>query len=180
MHAAVHAPSWLSDFLLVYFESDTNKPKVDTNMALTDAKIRALKAKERPYKLSDGEGLYVLVQPNGSRLWRVAYRYMGKQRALALGQYPVMSFLGARQARDDAERLLACGTDPSSARKAEKRSKMIAAGNTFKAVAEEWFGTNKGRWVESYSARLWSRLGSDLLPASVSPKRPIVVGEDRF
>ena len=72
-------------------------------MALTDAKMRALKGREAPYKLSDGEGLYVLVPPNGSRLWRLSYRYLGKQRTLAVGQYPLMSLLEARRTREDAK-----------------------------------------------------------------------------
>ncbi len=116
-------------------------------MALTDAKLRSLKAKDAPYKVSDGEGLFVLVPLNGSKLWRLSYRFSGKQKGITLGKYPDVSLLDARRARDEAKRLLAKGFDPSTARKAEKREKRIAAGNTFEAVANEWFDNIKPRWV---------------------------------
>lgn len=140
-------------------------------MSLTDAKVRALKAKAAPYKLSDGEGLYVMVTVGGSKLWNLAYRYCGKQKTLALGKYPAVSLLEARRARDAAKQLLLIGTDPSADRKANRRKKSIAVANTFGAIADEWFEINKGRWVETYSSRLRSRLDDDLLP--VLGKRPI-------
>jgi len=68
-------------------------------MSLTDAKLRALKGKAAPFKVSDAEGLHVLVAPGGSKMWRLAYRYNGKQKTLALGRYPVVSLLDARKAR---------------------------------------------------------------------------------
>jgi len=140
-------------------------------MALSDAKLRALKPNQAPYKVSDGEGLYVLVSPNGSKLWRWAYRFQGKQKTLALGQYPAVSLLGARRSRDAAKDLLTAGTDPAAERKAERRKKSVVAGNTFESVANEWFDANHARWVESYSSRLRSRLDDDLLPAL--GRRPI-------
>ena len=140
-------------------------------MALTDAKLRALKAKSAPFKISDAEGLYILMAPGGSKMWRLAYRFNGKQKSLALGHYPDVSLLEARRARDAAKQLLREGTDPSDNRKAERRKRSIAAGNTFEAVANEWLEANKERWVESYSSRLKSRLTDDLLPAL--GKRPI-------
>jgi hypothetical protein len=140
-------------------------------MALTDAKVRALKGGTAKFKVSDGQGLHVLISPNGSKLWRLAYRYLGKQKTLALGKYPHVSLLDARRLRDDAKRQLAQGSDPSNARKVEKRQKLLAAGNTFESVANEWFETQADRWVPSYSDRLRSRLDADLLPAL--GKRPI-------
>jgi len=141
-------------------------------MALTDVKVRALKAKKAAYKVSDDDGLHVLVTSNGSKLWRLAYRYFGKQKTLALGRYPTVTLLEARRARDEAKRNLEKAIDPSSVRKAEKRERRIAAGNTFAAVAEEWFELKKGRWVDSYSSRLRGRLDDDLLP--VLGNRPIL------
>ncbi len=140
-------------------------------MPLADAKVRALKAREAQYKVSDSEGLYLLVSPSGGKLWRLAYRFHGKQKSLALGKYPETTLLEARHLRDEAKRLLAKGSDPSIAKKAEKRERRIAAGNTFGTVADEWFETNAERWVASYSSRLRSRLDGDLLPALAS--RPI-------
>jgi len=134
-------------------------------MSLTDLKLRALKGNGRPYKLSDRDGLYVLVSVNGTRCWRLAYRYQGKQKSLALGKYPITMLADARRATDEARALLAKGIDPVVARKSEKRKKLMAAGNTFQLVADEWFEMNKERWVESYSSRLRSRLDEDLLPA---------------
>lgn len=140
-------------------------------MPLTDAKLRALKPKSAPYKIADAEGLHVLVSRTGARLWRWAYRFGGKQKALTLGQYPDVSLLDARRARDDARRLLGQGTDPSQARKLDRLKASNSARSTFKAVAEEWFALNETRWVKTYSLRLRGRLEGDLLPAL--GKRPI-------
>lgn len=140
-------------------------------MPLTDAKLRSLKAKNAAYKVSDSEGLYLLVPVTGAKLWRFAYRFDGKQKSFALGKYPGISLLNARRSRDDAKRLLLDGVDPSVDRKAQRRKRSIAAGNTFEAVTNEWFRINENGWAESYSIRLRSRLDDDLLPSL--GKRPI-------
>jgi integrase len=101
---------------------------------LNDTRIRTSKACERPMKLSDGDGLYLLIQPHGSKLWRLAYRF-GKQKTLALGVYPTVTLKIAREKRDEAKRLLAANIDPSTQRRLEKLS--ASTGNTFRAVAEE-------------------------------------------
>jgi hypothetical protein len=93
----------------VLFCENTNSFEKNTNMALNDAKLRALKAGDRPYKHSDGEGLFVLVTTGGSKLWTLAYRFVGKQKTLALGKYPTVSLLDARRARDAAKLLLSSG-----------------------------------------------------------------------
>jgi len=80
-------------------------------------KVRSLKGKAAPYKVSDGEGLYVFVSTSGARLWRLAYRFNGKQKTLSLGKYPETSLLDARRARDEAKKLIANEIDPSGARK---------------------------------------------------------------
>lgn len=81
-------------------------------MPLTDAKIRAAKPDTKPYKLTDGLGLHLLVHPNGSRYWRMRYRHQGKENTLALGLYPTISLSEARTKRDDARKLIANGIDP--------------------------------------------------------------------
>jgi integrase len=134
------------------------------NMALTDAKLRALRPASNPKKVSDGGGLLVVVMPNGSRLWRLAYRFLGKQKQLALGAYPLVSLADARRARDAAKRQLLAGIDPSAERKTNKRRERVASEHTFRSVADEWFEHQKARWAESYSSRLRSRLDADLLP----------------
>ena len=110
-------------------------------MTLTDTAIRNLKPRQKPYKKSDGEGLYLLVTPEGSRLWHLAYRFAARQKTLALGPYPVVTLAMAREARDEAKRLLAQGVDPSEKRKADKRA--AATARTFGEVADEWFATKR-------------------------------------
>lgn len=113
-------------------------------MPLTDTAIRAAKPISSAVKLSDGGGLYLLIQPSGSKLWRLAYRFGGKQKTLALGAYcatgskeVIVPLALARERRAEARRLIAAGIDPSEAKKAEKRA---AATNvvTFRNVADEW------------------------------------------
>ena len=106
-------------------------------MPLSDTVCRTTKPREKPYKLSDGGGLFLLVEKNGSRLWRQAYRFHGKQKLVALGAYPATSLATARAARDANKALLAQGVDPSHQRKAEKNAARIANSNTFRIVGEE-------------------------------------------
>jgi integrase len=102
---------------------------------LNDTRVRTAKACERPIKLSDSGGLYLLIQPHGSKLWRLAYRFGGKQKTLAIGIYPTVALKQAREKRDEAKRLLAANVDPSTARRLEKLG--ASTGNTFKVVAGE-------------------------------------------
>jgi integrase len=102
-----------------------------------DVAFRSAKPREKPFKLSDGGGLFLLVQPNGTKLWRLAYRYDRKQKLLALGAYPVISLIDARIKRDAAKKLLSDGIDPSIERKIERRTAQLSRRNTFNAVAEE-------------------------------------------
>src|SRR5690349_5153496 len=91
-------------------------------MPLTDIRIRGLQPTEKPFKISDAGGLHVLVNPSGSKLWRYAYRFEGKQKLLALGAYPDVSLREARRARDEARGFLDGGSDPGLIRKTENRS----------------------------------------------------------
>lgn len=137
----------------------------DTNtMPLSDAKLRTLKPGAKPFKVSDFEGLFLLVQPSGSRLWRLAYRFSGKQRVLALGSYPEMSLRAARKAKEDARDLLSEGRDPAFERKLTKIRAKAAGGETFAMVADEWFAAREDQWVDTYSDRLRARLDDDLKP----------------
>jgi integrase len=108
-------------------------------MPLTDAAVRSTKPMARPRKLSDGGGLFLLVQPKptGSKLWRLAYRFDGKQKTLALGSYPTVSLSNARDGRAGAKKLLANGIDPSVQRKTDRQVERAMAGTSFRAVAEE-------------------------------------------
>jgi len=103
---------------------------------LNDTRIRNAKPRERDYKLTDFDALYVLVRPNGSKLWRFAYRLNGKQKQIALGAYPELTLAEARDRREASRKLLANGKDPSLERRLEKIA-LAAGGNTFREVAEE-------------------------------------------
>ena len=107
-------------------------------MALTDLAIRSAKPTNALQKISDGEGLQLWVQPNGSKLWRMAYRFAGKQKTLAIGTYPAIGLSDARKKRDEAKALLASGIDPSQQKRLDKVAKAIRNATTFRVVAEEY------------------------------------------
>ena len=102
-------------------------------MPLNVLRINSLKAGDKPYKVTDSGGLYLLVQPNGSRYWRLAYRFAGKQKSLSLGVFPDVGLADARERRAAARKLLAAGKDPVATSAADK----LAASATFRIVAEE-------------------------------------------
>ena len=106
-------------------------------MALTDTAIRNAKPKDKPYKVADSQGLYLLVNPRGSKLWRVKYRMNGVERKLALGPYPEITLAEARSARDAARRQLAHAVDPGVAKRQARIEATIRASNSFATVAEE-------------------------------------------
>lgn len=124
-------------------------------MPLSDKKVRNEKPAERPKKLFDGGGLYMLVQPSGARWWRLKYRHAGKEKLLSLGVYPDVTLKQARANRDEARKLIADGIDPSAQRQADEAAKLLASANSFKAVAEEWMSHQrvaaitaaKSRWI---------------------------------
>lgn len=126
-------------------------------MALTDVAIRAMKQTESLQKFSDGGGLQLWVQPNGSKLWRMAYRFDGKQKALALGGYPELSLAEARKQRDQAKALLASGIDPSQQKRLDKLTKAISTATTFKVVAEEYLDkqAREGRADTTLAKNRW-------------------------
>jgi integrase len=105
-------------------------------MPLTDTRIRTIKPSAKPQKIADGGGLYLFVTPNGTKAWRLAYRYNGRQKTLSIGIYPVVTLGEARARRDRAKKLLADGTDPSAQRKLDKVTAR-AGENSFRAIAEE-------------------------------------------
>ena len=127
---------------------------------LSDARIRAAKATERPYKLFDERGLFLLVTPAGGRLWRLRYRMAGVEKLLALGVYPDVPLKRAREKRDEARRLIADGIDPNAKRKAERG----AQAETFEAVAAEWLELQKKSLALETMSMLGTRLKSFLYP----------------
>ncbi|MCA8219098.1 integrase arm-type DNA-binding domain-containing protein [Burkholderia cepacia] len=133
-------------------------------MNLTDLAVRNAKPREKPYKLTDGDGMFLLVQPNGSRYWRFAYRYLGKQKILALGVYPEVGLALARQRRAEAREQLALGADPGETKKAEKRAARVAANNTFEAIALAWLEERRPYVEPRQHERTLARLQADVFP----------------
>lgn len=107
-------------------------------MGLTAVAIKAAKGRDKPYKLTDGDGLFLYVTPKGGRYWRMNYRHLGKQKTLAFGVYPDTGLADAREQRDAARKLLARGEDPAEQIKLDRVAATVAASNSFKAVADEW------------------------------------------
>src|SRR5215472_15097935 len=134
----------------------------DTVMALTDTHIRNAKPRTQTYKLSDGGGMYLLVRPDGSRYWRLDYRFAGKRRTLALGVCRVVTLSSARSRREDARASLANNIDPSVVKAATKRASKLSIQNTFDAIAREWIENQRNRLAVRYRALLLARLEADV------------------
>lgn len=134
------------------------------DLALTDSAIRTAKPKTKIYRLADANGLCLEVTPSGSKLWRYRYRFDGKAKMIALGAYPAVTLLKARQKRDAARQTLSEGADPSEQKKATKIANKLE-GITFEILAREWFEYNAPRWAESTRSKALHYLESDLLPA---------------
>jgi integrase len=139
-------------------------------MPLTDVKARNAKPAEKLIKLSDGDGMYLLVTPNGGKYWRLKYRYAGKEKLLALGTYPEISLADARQRREEARKQVAHGIDPGAVRKAQKQAETQET-ETFEVIAREWHGKFKESWSPSHAHTTITRLERDIFPWM--GKRPI-------
>lgn len=133
-------------------------------MALTETSIRALKPSGKAQKVYDTGGLYLSITPSGAKSWRFKYRMFGKEKKLALGNYPLITLKEARLKRDEAKKQLLSGIDPSAQRQADKRMAALSASNSFKAIAEEWHKTNKAKWTERHASVLLRRLELHIFP----------------
>jgi integrase len=133
-------------------------------MALSDTKVRTLKPEAKPYKLSDERGLFLLVTPAGGKLWRLKYRINKVEKSLALGAYPDVSLADARDARDEARKVIAAGEDPSELRKAVKSGKLDDALNSFEAIAREWWQSHMKNMAESHKNKVIRRFELYLFP----------------
>lgn len=133
-------------------------------MPITDTAIRTAKPQQKPLKMSDGGGLFLLVNPNGSKWWRYSYRINGKQKTISLGTYPDITLKDAREKHQEARKLVAQGQDPSAARKTERREREFNQGNTFKEWAGRWHTHwSKGK-SERHTAYVKRRLEGDIYP----------------
>jgi hypothetical protein len=131
---------------------------------LSELAVKRAKPELKPYKMTDGGGLYLLVEPKGSKYWRMFYRYMGKQKTLAMGVYPDVGLADARVRRDEARKLLANSVDPSVAKQAKKESFIAQTENSFEAIAREWFKRHSPNWKENHSSKIIARLANDVFP----------------
>jgi integrase len=133
-------------------------------MALTDTAIRKTKPTDKPYKVADEKGMFLLVAPTGGKLWRMKYRFEGKEKLLSFGTYPDVPLIRAREKRDEARKLLASGIDPGEHLKAVKATKAERAANSFEVVAREWYGKYSPGWAEHHGNRVLRRLERDIFP----------------
>jgi integrase len=132
-------------------------------MPLTDIVVKSAKPKEKPYKLSDAESLYLLVSAAG-KYWRYDYRYLGKRKTLALGIYPTISLAEARDGKNAAKKLLANGIDPSKSKITKHKEALRNAAITFEVVAREWHAKNATKWSPKNTARTLSLLERNIFP----------------
>lgn len=148
-------------------------------MPLTNFEIRNIKPANKPFKISDGGGLFILVQPHGAMLWRLKYRFLGKERTLSFGAYPIVSLADARGKRDAAKKLLHSGKDPSTEKRLERIATETASRSTFGLIASEYIENlevggkadatvDKNRWLlENLAKPLASRPIAEINAAEI-------------
>ena len=129
---------------------------------LTAAAFKAARPKDRPYKMHDGNGLFVIIRPNGSKWWRFRYKLFGKTKELSMGIFPEVTIREARFRRDEARQMLAKGIDPATVRQVAIQQ----SGNeeTFEFLATEWHKRFLSKWTPGHAARLWRMLEKDAIP----------------
>jgi len=135
------------------------------SMVLTDTAIRKAKLAEKPYKLTDGRGLFLLVQPGGGKLWHYKYSFRGKEKLMALGAYPDVPLVMARERHRAARQLLASGVDPMAERKAEKTAEKASTEGSFQTVAGLWLEHWSEAQTERHAGYVERRMTADILPA---------------
>ncbi|MGH1542680.1 MAG: tyrosine-type recombinase/integrase [Arenicella sp.] len=145
---------------------------------LTDTKVKGLKSKEKAYKVSDSNGLYIHVQPTGSKLWKQKYRFNGKEKLLSHGKYPQITLTEARELRNEALKNIQHNIDPAKVKRQEK----VKQDNTFEVVAREWHEKQSVNWKPHYAKKVWFQLECDILPYLVpsGKKAPLLIKSRGF
>ncbi len=133
-------------------------------MPLTDTAIKKTKPGDKPVKLSDSKGMYLLVNPAGSKLWRWKYRVLGKEKVMSLGAYPDVSLAQARDGMEKARKVLAAGNDPMAIRKADKVASRTAAENSFETVARMWWAHWKPARSDQHAGQVMRRFEANVFP----------------
>lgn len=140
-------------------------------MALTDIQIKRAKPQDKPYTLNDGQGLSLLINPDGSKGWRFRFRFAGKARLMSFGSYDIVSLAEAREKREVARRQVANGIDPVQERKAQKLAQKLSTENSFETVSREWHAAKADRWTVAYREEIIKTFEQDVFP--FIGKRPI-------
>ena len=140
-------------------------------MALTDIQIKRAKPQDKPYTLNDGQGLSLLINPDGSKGWRFRFRFAGKARLMSFGSYDLVSLAEAREKRDMARKQIANGIDPVEERKAKKLAQQLSTENSFEAICREWHANKADRWTVAYREEIIKTFEQDVFP--FIGKRPI-------
>lgn len=138
---------------------------------LTEIAIKKAKPEIRPYKMTDGGGMYLLVQPTGTKYWRMKFRIAGKEKLLAFGVYPEITLSQARERRGDARKLLLCGEDPSAVKKTKKQAILQANNNSFTMLATEFHKIRSPMWTTGHTKQWMGNLEKYALP--VIGDRPV-------
>ncbi|ENC3800351.1 tyrosine-type recombinase/integrase, partial [Escherichia coli] len=133
-------------------------------MPLNDMQIRRAKPEAKAYTLGDGQGLPLLVEPNGSKSWRFRYRYAGKPKMISLGVYPTITLAEARARRDEARKIVAEGKNPSEVRKEQKLALRIQSENAFEKIAREWHQMKSAKWSAGYASDIIEAFQNDIFP----------------
>lgn len=147
-------------------------------MPLTDTAIRNAKPGDKPVKLSDERGLFLLISPAGGKWWRFKYRFDGKHKTLSMGVYPDVGLKEARERRDETRKQVAAGIDPGENRKAMKSARADRAANSFEVVAREWHLKYARLWVFEHADKVVRRLEREVFPwLGARPVREITAPE---
>lgn len=133
-------------------------------MKLKASQVAASRPMVTPYKMTDGGGLYLEVNPNGSKAWRMKYRFGGKEKRLSFGMYPLVSLADARKKRDEAKKLLVGGIDPAETKKTEKMAQKMGMENSFESIAREWHKSKADRWSLRYREEIIDTFEKDIFP----------------
>jgi len=132
---------------------------------LTDQKVKALKPKNKQYKIADEKGLYLLVKPNSGKYWRLKYHFLGKEKNLAIGVYPDVSLKQARLARDEAKKLIHLGIDPTQDKQEQKLKRLELSNNSYEVVTREWIATKRKQWSKIHSDKVTRSFEQDIFPS---------------
>ncbi|MDI7273519.1 tyrosine-type recombinase/integrase, partial [Cronobacter dublinensis] len=133
-------------------------------MALTDIQVKRARPQDKPYTLNDGQGLSLLINPDGSKGWHFRFRFAGKARLMSFGSYDLVSLAEAREKRDNARKQVANGIDPVEERKAFKLAQKISTDNSFESVSREWHSTKADRWTIAYREEIIKTFEQDVFP----------------